>query len=64
MWHLIEIIENQLHGTSQISLPKNLSSARGALKVEGLDYNPKKSVRLEDANGEKKIGEKKGGCCK
>ncbi|TNV76209.1 hypothetical protein FGO68_gene4357 [Halteria grandinella] len=55
------IIDNQLHGTSQISLPTKLSSARGALKVEGLDFNP--SVKLEDVKRQQRTG-KKGGCCK
>ena len=43
----IGIINNQLNGGSQISLPSKIGG-RGALKVDGLDeFNPNANLRLE-----------------
>ena len=62
---MVEIIENQLHGTSAISLPGKIGNARGALKVDGLDqFNPSANLKLEGKKDKKgrKDG-KKTSCC-
>ena len=61
----LEIIENQLNGTSSIALPTRLTNARGALKVDGLDsFNPSSNLKLESDGRSKSKKGKKGGCCK
>ncbi len=44
----VEIVENQLHGSAAISLPGKIGSARGALKVDGIDSAYGNRVTLED----------------
>jgi hypothetical protein len=49
-----------LHGSAAISLPGKIGSARGALKVDGLDSNYGNRITLDDGKAFKK---KKKKCC-
>jgi hypothetical protein len=59
-FNFLEIVENQLHGTSAISLPGKIGSARGALKVEGIDNEYNNRVTLD---GNQTLAKKNKKCC-
>jgi hypothetical protein len=57
----VEIVQNQLSGSSQVDLPAKIGSGRGALKVDGLDsFNPDANIKIGGESGQKK---KKKKCC-